>query len=752
MDTLWNFENYANEYVALETLKLESLTALAELIWKESRSQESLFDYQTMIFEADEYKKCVGEISKYNPRWEKLMMSCVRLMLKDVLTYKEESYFFGIDPESGEKRICYEDNHGKSYTKRHSYKTMWHAFAAHSEGSISTEERNHYIVLNIIGAKIAYARIVEAYDVVLALTGTLSSMHKSEIGLIEETLKDVHKSFMPSAFRNEHKQINVPTVQVTDTGGDANKMEFHGAIIDFILQQTTSEDPKRPICILFDKDSDRRDFQNCSRIDELNSRKFDHNTLNDNSTIGDSQNSEINSQHPGINKIPKMNTLSTMTHPFSRGIDPKTTDVRVPRVNGVLLIQTYLSPTEADEAQARGRVGRQGEPGSWALIFDVNSLRKGNHFNMSEDEINQLKAAGKTSNDESRINEVRKAIKTIRDTHHDKKFSDAIKDVERTTSHHDKGKNFIKNLKELEKIPPDSEQHTAQVEKIQDYILNMNKCIIKTNANKKPFRLMLCIDATESMRPVFDAVRETLDQLICGIGLILEMQGIERGFEINIVGYRNYDKDADHLITISGWKDSSDSDKLKDFLKGIRIESGNPDFRRYRQGEEAIEVALAYANEEFEKEKDSCGAVMIIGDAPPLPKHKVKDMREKNMGEAYWKKERSFMRYCTDFEAEVQKLVSRNIPVHTNALHKINALKEPYNDFQKIAKDTGGKYTLLDFNTSEKPGVSEEAFEKLAKDIATNIAKRILEGMGVGDVMSPGEAKGGVGYVDPRSV
>ena len=750
MDTLWNFENYANEYVALETLKLESLTALAELIWKKSRSQKSLFDYQTMIFESDEYKKCVGEISKYNPRWEKLMMSCVRLMLRDVFTYTKESYFVGIDPESKERRICYEDNHGKSYTKRHSYKTMWHAFAAHSEGSISTEERNHYIVLNIIGAKIAYARIVEAYDVVLALTGTLSSMHESEIGLIKETLKDVHKSYMPSAFRDEHKQINVPTVQVTDTGGDANKMEFHGAIIDFILQQTTSEDPKRPICILFDKDSDRRDFQKCSRIDELDSRKFEHNTLNDNSTIGDSQNSEINSQHPGINKIPKMNTLSTMTHPFSRGIDPKTTDVRVPRVNGVLLIQTYLSPTEADEAQARGRVGRQGEPGSWALIFDVNSLRKGNHFNMSEDEIDQLKEAGSTSDDKRRIDEVRKAIKEIRDEHHDKKFLDATTDAQRTTSHHDEGKNFIENLKKLKDLPPGSEQHKAQVEEIQDYILNINRCIVKTNADKNPFRLMLCIDATASMKPVFDAVRETLDQLLRGIGLILEMQGIERGFEINIVGYRNYDKDADHLITISGWKDSSDSDKLKDFLENIHIGSGDSTHFKLRDGEEAIEVALAYANEEFKK--DSRSAVMITGDAPPHPKNKVKKMREEIKGEAYWKKERSFMRYCTDFEAEVQKLKSANIPVHTNALHKINALKEPYNDFRKIAKDTGGKYTLLDFNTSEKPGVSEEAFEKLAKDIATNIAKRILEGMRVSDVMSPGEAKGGVGYVDPRSV
>ena len=623
------------------------------------------------------------------------MRDCIRQMIFDLVQYKEKSY------DVKNNKICYDRDHSVSYKERHGYMTMWHAFHA----KLPEDKLNQYIAINVQGSRLSYTHMVNEYSLVLAITGTLKAMHSKELNFIEDKLrsngKEVYKTFLPSAFLKDDVKITTTKVQLTN-----GIEEHHKAIADYIIEVGSEKVPdleiKRPICVLFRLVRDLEEFQKYSGYAAIKELYNTHTLTN---LTGGSKDLEKE-----INRIPSPNTLTLMTEPFSRGIDPKTADDRVIKLNGVLLIQTYVSQSQADEEQAIGRVGRHGEPGSWACIYDLNSPAKGGEFKLSDEQEKELRNVDDT--DPKNYQEtVLKLIRDYRKEYYGKRYDDVLPNSELLKSSNEESKDFLKNLCNVES--------DDCFEKVQKYLLNMNECTIK-NSDQNPFRLLICIDATATMHNSITIVRKSIKNMIATASGILEYLGVNRGFQIKILGYRNYDVDYEHLISHTEWTEACDYKKLEDFLTNMIPKSGPKKHFRLRNGEEAIEVALAYANEEVSN--DRCNTVIVMGDEKALSSDQITRLRQVK-GEDYWQSF-SLVAKPTELRSEVKKLAVSNIPVHAYYLKD----KARNSFINEIANPTGGKHCKFDHSKSD----SNEL--QLIKEMSITFCENILRGMDKTDV------------------
>eukprot|EP01060_Flectonema_neradi_P034343 TRINITY_DN5_c3_g1_i1.p1 TRINITY_DN5_c3_g1~~TRINITY_DN5_c3_g1_i1.p1 ORF type:complete len:425 (+),score=69.38 TRINITY_DN5_c3_g1_i1:2-1276(+) len=420
-----------------------------------------------------------------------------------------------------------------------------------------------------------------------------------------------------------------------------------------------------------------------------------------------------------------------MTEPFSRGIDPKVADKRVKEL-GVLLIQTYISPTKADSDQAKGRVCRQDDNGSYALIIDISPFKEPinevDYFKFTNSEICELEATIKITDDNKRKKEVIRILETIRSNSHEAAFNEAIARVKENSKSHVEGQKFIDQLK---KINEDEKSHKA----VLDYILSMNKCILTTNeSDADVYRLVICIDLTESMNPFINQVIEAVGYVVNETKAELDFHGIEEGFEINIVAYRNYDKGFENLIAFTGFKGPEKYEELQKFLKDAEEKTVPCDnsISQKRDYGEAVEAALAYVN------SLQCNAVMILGDAPPMDETPVKDLRAVQ-GEAYWSKlDYEWIRKPTTYLEQTKTLQDKKTPIHTACIE--TDARSPDEHFEKMSKDTGGKCFKI-----SSTGTAVNEMRIFGGKIASFIARELLEGVNT-QFKSVGQAADGIGY------
>eukprot|EP01060_Flectonema_neradi_P010545 TRINITY_DN17626_c0_g1_i1.p1 TRINITY_DN17626_c0_g1~~TRINITY_DN17626_c0_g1_i1.p1 ORF type:complete len:1165 (+),score=163.57 TRINITY_DN17626_c0_g1_i1:591-4085(+) len=744
-DTLWSFKTYQKEYVALATVQLDSLSKLTDFMWK--NREEPRPKLLTKVEESEEFKECVEEcIRKFvntgddNTRfWNEVMMGCTRNMVRDLHSHETVSYNY--DPVSG--KLFYDENHGVSVAIRHSYKTMWHAYdfvEKHADQKQGEKlfQKDDYIVLNIIGAKIAYANICKEYDLVLALTGTLSSMHKDERGHIEKELKDLCKSergekkpyftYMPSSF--EKQTLQEIEVRVTSNS------EYHKEIAECAKKHIKSQNQDfGPVCILFETDKDVSLFHESDAYKSLiQTSGFHENILKTSSrSIGGE-----------ISKITKISTLTLMTEPFARGIDPRVADSRVKDL-GVLLIQTYVSHTEADLAQAKGRVGRQDEKGLYALIINIDTLDprsgefKEGYFKFSPSDIDDLNQT-KTKNDDNRKEEINTIIRNLRRDHHKAAFAQAMAEVKNTLDRDNDGKKFIENLVSVTqrqvnpKADDDMEKKAKTLKKVLDFIKTMNDCVIdnKQITSETPdgvFDLVFCIDATGSMKDQIKPVKKAILDIARLTEPILKRQGIDKVYEINIVAYRNYGGGMENLITYTGFKpfgaDQKNEDHFTNFLEKldtvdcVKTAKSN----KKRNGGEAVEAALSYANHV------GCSAIVVVGDAPPMTSDSVKSLRELK-GESYWQSKDVWIRKPTDYIKQANILKSKGIKIHTISLKSDHVSPEIF--FEKMSAITGGK--AFSFDNSKK--------------VAAAIVESFIQDVKAGNFKVKGEAENKTAYCE----
>jgi len=179
------------------------------------------------------------------------------------------------------------------------------------------------------------------------------------------------------------------------------------------------------------------------------------------------------------------------------------------------------------------------------------------------------------------------------------------------------------------------------------------------------------------MSHLLQATKNTIGEMFSRISEILKLNGKDEGcFCLQLIAYRNYNAPAEELLIHSSF--SSDSTVLRDFLQKV--------YAGYGWGNEAIEVAFAHV-----AEQEDVTSVILIGDAAANEKADVPFKKSNDKGLPYWQA----TQYSQDiyYEDELQKLIQKNIRVHTFYL-----ADRAKTCFSKIAKISNGVCEMLDIS------------------------------------------------------
>ncbi|CAF1373585.1 unnamed protein product [Rotaria sp. Silwood1] len=224
-------------------------------------------------------------------------------------------------------------------------------------------------------------------------------------------------------------------------------------------------------------------------------------------------------------------------------------------------------------------------------------------------------------------------------------------------------------------------------------------------------RTVLLMDATGSMSSLLSAAKETVCTMFERASAILEEKGLPNdAFQMQFAIYRNYNSREDEILQVSPW--STKGSGLRAFMDAIGPKGG--------WGAEAIEIGFWYTAKESETQ-GGIAQVILIGDAPANTISDVTSKRAR-FGEVYWKQTR--FDAPTYFEDELKKLKNKKIPVHAFYLTKYAK-----DDFEKIAKETGGRCELLNIQSSQGAEslahfVTEEILREKAGDEAVELYRR----------------------------
>lgn len=168
--------------------------------------------------------------------------------------------------------------------------------------------------------------------------------------------------------------------------------------------------------------------------------------------------------------------------------------------------------------------------------------------------------------------------------------------------------------------------------------------------------------------------------------------------------YRNYNSPEDEILQHSGWESKPSS--MTGFMNGITTRGGC--------GNEAVEVALAYALTEHEKEE--LKSVLLIGDASPNTEEEIKTKRATAnwSGLKKWGMNDKEFKVANEFAKE---LGGKNVPIFSFWIKRYEGLER---SFKELSASSGGEGSFLDVQGGNG---AQHLLEVVSKQIIKNVAK-----------------------------
>ena len=229
------------------------------------------------------------------------------------------------------------------------------------------------------------------------------------------------------------------------------------------------------------------------------------------------------------------------------------------------------------------------------------------------------------------------------------------------------------------------------------------------------------MDATGSMGKLLECGKQTISKVFKRAKEVLLEEGANPDcFEFQIAFYRNYSSGQEGILQASNWVKKPDD--LQTFMEQNDNDGG--------QGNEAIEIALWHANQEYDA--NPITQIMIIGDAAPNTDKEVIQKRGKYCqgyvvgfltgvrGENYW----STTRYHTPtfFRRELEELKKKKVKIYTYYVDKSD--RDLRDAFREIASSKNA-CQFLDVNNAAKG--AEDLLDTLAKVILNDIGGERFE-------------------------
>jgi hypothetical protein len=268
---------------------------------------------------------------------------------------------------------------------------------------------------------------------------------------------------------------------------------------------------------------------------------------------------------------------------------------------------------------------------------------------------------------------------------------------------------------------------TPDIPAIQSLIHEFNKSAYKEESICAS-RTLILLDATKSMEIMLKEAKESLTIMFRAVKTFLTEKDIKGTFEMQIGAYRNYNATEQQLFEVSEWESSPD--KLVTFLSKIVADKGLRN--------EAIEVGIAHANAEIEKDRIAAATdkegvakehrfqVVIVGDYPANSRTETDTKRASGQSKPnYWKNTKHF-KQPVYFDEQFEALQRQGIPVHTFYLHTPAEA-----EFKRIADVTNGESHPLKLML----GATEAEIRQSRDEMISVITRRIVyETVGGGEI------------------
>ena len=669
VDVFFSKEFYGRLYTPSASIRDPTITKLIDLIWQNRKTKWTFLQ----VKETQEYKDCCARFHDL----EGLIEEAVKDMLFDLKEFESHDYIVKAD------KIGYKQCENISFKVTCRYQTLFAYYLEHERQNISPQslEENKRFIIKC--GSFSYAEIIKQFKYIIGVTGTLEHLSDMEKHVIKEEYKIEKQTFLPSVFGENQLKFSEKTDIMI-----ANESDYYNTLKREIIDRLNSgksSNAKRAVLVFFESEKKLMEFLNSSQMADL---KDEVEYLTEEATAEEKENI--------VKRATSAGRITFLTRRFGRGTDFVVHDQEVATNGGIHVIQAFLSEERSEEVQIKGRGARQGDLGSYSMVLLDLSLEK---FLILPEDLEKLRKEGKVWNRLVRLVTLDsveyKNEYELMNARRNELFAQTYKNNEKCVI--EAKEMHIEAMKFLEDIS------LRDLNAIQLFLIQENKGVSEV----KKSRTILATDGTISMDSLHQNTKTTIKKTCSNIAPILKDYGIpEDCFQLQFVVYRNYNSKEDKLLEFSSWETKPNA--LTPFLESIAVEGG--------WGNEAIEVALSYANQQHEKEPIS--QIILIGDAPANSKRDVEVKRDR-FGESYWSTTKFAAK--TTYKEEVAKLKQNGIPVHS--FYMKESTKE---NFTEISNATGGKCAPLDI-------YSDAGATALTNLVTEVLLKQIGEQNGRGD-------------------
>ncbi len=657
--------------------------------------------------------------------FDRILDQTILAMIDDAKIYNVDNGTFEFNDV--EQKIGYRtQGHDMEYNVTYRYQTMFAYLNCYKQGKINTEQLRGKIGLLIQSGEFSYAEMIKEYDHVLGVTGTLSTLGKTEKSYLESVLQVQNFTYLPSAYTENH--VEFPT----DISVKCVLAKSHFATIteEIKINATSlSGGPLRPMFLFFETPEELSAYNKwLTKRNDFPGREI---------IFLDAQ--DTNEERKAkIRRATSPGAILLTTKEFGRGTDFQVFDPEINAAGGPHVIMTFLSDDIAEETQIIGRTARQGKNGTCSMVLNARQLNKKyglqnttpNIESYSGIELYRIINEARTKaldEQQQRNSEVNAKIKVI----------------------HDKSKALAKNLDQNSAATKSgasaSSTSISTFTGVREYVFGSSSSVIpqkstrdkefmqtlvelnqfkaalpkRTHAENSDHHTVILIDATSSMKDLLEAVKKTVREMFTRAKTVIEQaegDSEDRSeMVMQLVFYRNYGDDK--ILECSQWVRMSvdeDLEELDHFLATITATGGFPGKERYLSGLEATEAGLAYINQEVIGKNIPLKQVIWMGDVGPnlteeLPYKRAK-MKHSAAGTPYEQQ--------VNFEDELQKLIAKKIPVHAVQVGNETSQTQIY---RSTATKTQGKFHQLNpHSTTAAAELTDLVVESVLQDIGGN--------------------------------
>lgn len=446
--------------------------------------------------------------------------------------------------------------------------------------------------------------------------GTLKQLGEEQDRIIRGSPFNIAKrTYMPSTYGNS-RRTDFPTIICESQHSPA---EYADQICKNILQGQ-GKDRLRAVIVFFESIEALKTFVALPNV--KSSLNLPHVGI-----YTESQPEKDQNRKDVLDNAVLAGHITFMTKAFGRGTDFYCPDQRVKDAGGVHVIQTFLSPSIAEEVQIQGRTARQSNRGSYIKIIDENSLDKFG-FQIPRDTVN-LRAATPYDRD--------KSLHEKRCKEFEVEYNRSLRGLKDLKVEHANSQRFLEFL------------HGNNQREVLSDLLKKNKGLELIEDPDRISRTLILMDATGSMSGLLSNAKSVVLKVFERVHKVQADLNMKKPFEFQFAAYRNYDAPPDKLLEFSEWK--SDANYFQRYLSGIEAD--------YGLGNEAIEIGFYHANNENKKQPIS--QIILIGDMPPNSPGEVVSKRQRyHGGEPFWGSKFP----VTNHEKELRQITAAKIPVH----------------------------------------------------------------------------------------